>query len=109
MIGPKELMGLCEEYLIQAMGAPLPLEINPQYIASQVLEHHHSPVLFPSPDLSQGDVRGTFGEGQLEADQGVGDRLVRIFYLDQPFVSPVVSCEWFVRQIGQWKIEQRGR
>ena len=76
------------------MGAPLRLEINPQYIASQVLEHHchkfsrqkkghrekrtHSPVLFPSPDLSQDGVHGTFGGGQLEADQGVGDRLGRI-------------------------------
>ena len=38
----------------------------------------HNPVPFPSPDLSQDDVRGTFGEGQLEADQGVGDRLEHI-------------------------------
>ena len=43
MFGLKNPMGLCKEYLKQhdrAMGAPLRLEINPQYIASQVLAHH---------------------------------------------------------------------
>jgi len=38
------LAELCKKYLgydVQAMGALLPLEINPQYIASRVLEHHY--------------------------------------------------------------------
>ena len=35
--------------------------------------------------------------------------IILTFYLDQPFVSPGAPCEWFVRQIGQWKIGQRDR
>ena len=31
------------------------------------------------------------------------------FYLDQPSVFPAVPCEWFVRQIGQWKIGRPDR